>query len=60
MPVQLLGLPPACTGRTVEELGVDEQVLEVLTQAQPGPDRLALVGDRVMSFNRRPMRCGAR
>ena len=54
--VQLLGLPPGCTGRTVEELGVDEQVLEVLTQAQPGPDRLALVGDRVISFNRRPMR----
>ena len=30
--------------------------VEVLTAEQPGPDRLVLVGDRVLAFNRRPMR----
>ena len=53
---QLLGLPVDCVGRRLDELDVDAQLVEVLTSRQPEPDRLVLVGDRVLAFNRRPMR----
>ncbi len=53
---QLLGLPLDCVGRRLDELDVDAQLVEVLTSRQPEPDRLVLVGDRVLAFNRRPMR----
>ncbi len=51
----LLGLPGDCVGRTLEELGVDPQLRQVLTEGS-APDRLVLVSDRVLAFNRRPMR----
>lgn len=53
--LQLLKLPADCVGRTLEELDVQPQLRDVLTQAQPGPDRLVLVGERVVAFNRMPM-----
>jgi len=53
---QLLQLPSECVGRRLDELDLDPQVVEVLTASQSGPDRLVLVGDRVLAFNRRPMR----
>ena len=49
----LLDLPGDCVGRTLEELGVDPQLREVLTASSSEPDRLVLVGDRVLAFNRR-------
>jgi sensor histidine kinase regulating citrate/malate metabolism len=52
----LLDLPADAVGRSLGDLGVEAQVREVLTQTQPGPDRLVLVGDRVVAFNRMPMR----
>jgi len=53
---QLLQLPTECVGRRLDELDLDPQVVEMLTASQSGPDRLVLVGDRVLAFNRRPMR----
>ena len=53
---QLLGLPVDCVGRRLGELQLDPQLVEALTSRQPDPDRLVLVGDRVLAFNRRPMR----
>jgi two-component system, CitB family, sensor kinase len=52
----LLDLPSDCVGRSLDVLDLDDQVKEVLTHDQPGPDRLVLVGDRVLAFNRMPMR----
>ena len=54
--LSLLGLPADAPGRTLTDLEVDEQVRDVLTQKQSGPDRLLLAGDRVVAFNRMPMR----
>ncbi|MBA3780434.1 MAG: Spo0B domain-containing protein [Nocardioides sp.] len=53
---QLLQLPGDCVGRRLDDLDLGPQVVEVLSGAQSGPDRLVLVGDRVLAFNRRPMR----
>jgi two-component system CitB family sensor kinase len=53
---QLLQLPSECVGRRLDDLDLDPQVVEVLTASQSGPDRLVLVGDRLLAFNRRPMR----
>ncbi|HLN77917.1 MAG TPA: sensor histidine kinase [Nocardioidaceae bacterium] len=55
----LLGLPGDCVGRTLEELAVDPQLRQVLTEGSV-PDRLVLVDDRVLAFNRRPMRSRGR
>ena len=52
----LLQLPADCVGRRLDDLDVDPQLTEVLTSRQPDPDRLVLVGDRVLALNRRPMR----
>ncbi|MGH3834682.1 MAG: ATP-binding protein [Pseudonocardiaceae bacterium] len=57
---RLLALPPDCVGRDLDDLAVQEQLREVLTQTQPGPDRLVLVGERVLAFNRMPMRSHGR
>jgi sensor histidine kinase regulating citrate/malate metabolism len=51
----LLDLTPECVGRRLEALGLEEPVTSVLTHEQPGPDRLVMVGDRVLAFNRMPM-----
>jgi two-component system, CitB family, sensor kinase len=52
----LLQLPADSVGRRLDELDVDPQLGEVLTSRQPDPDRLVLVGDKVLAFNRRPLR----
>lgn len=54
--LELLGLPPDTVGRRLVELDVGEEVRQVLAASAPGPDRLVLVGARVLSFNRMPMR----
>jgi sensor histidine kinase regulating citrate/malate metabolism len=53
---QLLGLPLVGVGRRLDELDLDHELVEALTSRQPDPDRLVLVGDRVLALNRRPMR----
>ena len=53
---QLLGLRVDCVGRPLDELDLDPELVEALTSRQPDPDRLVLVGDRVLALNRRPMR----
>lgn len=56
---RLLGLPGDCVGRSLTDLAVDPAVRHVLTE-ETVPDRLVLVGDRVLAFNRRPMRSHGR
>lgn len=56
----LLELPMDCVGRSLEEVGVDAQLRDVLTHSQLEPDRLVLVGQRIVAFNRMPMRSRGR
>ena len=53
---QLLGLRVDCVGLRLDELELDAPLVEALTNRQPDPDRLVLVGDKVLALNRRPMR----
>ncbi|NMR30821.1 ATP-binding protein [Crystallibacter degradans] len=57
---QLLGLPLDCVGRNLDELDLMPQLREVLTRDQADADRLVLVGERVVVFNRMPMRSRGR
>jgi sensor histidine kinase regulating citrate/malate metabolism len=57
---ELLGLPADCVGQKLGALAVDAAVKEVLTREQPGPDRLVLVGDRMVVLNRVPIRSRGR
>jgi len=52
----LLDLPLDCVGRTLEDLRVEPVLFEVLTRDQEDEDRLVLVHDRVVVFNRKPLR----
>lgn len=52
----LLQLPTDAVGRRLEEMELDRELVELLSRAQSGPDRLVVVGDRVLALNRRPMR----
>lgn len=52
----LLQLPDDCVGRRLDDLDLDPQVVEVLSATHAGSDHLVLVGDRLLAFNRRPMR----
>jgi sensor histidine kinase regulating citrate/malate metabolism len=53
---ELLQLPGDCVGRSLDDLDLDPQVVEVLSATHAGSDHLVLVGDRLLAFNRRPMR----
>jgi two-component system, CitB family, sensor kinase len=57
---ELLGLPADCVGHKLGALAVDPAVKEVLTREQPGPDRLVLVGDRMVVLNRVPIQSRGR
>ncbi|MCW2134633.1 Sensor histidine kinase regulating citrate/malate metabolism [Arthrobacter sp. VKM Ac-2550] len=57
---RLLGLPLDCVGRNLDELDLMPQLREVLTRDQADADRLVLVGERVVVFNRMPMRSRGR
>ncbi|XAS69762.1 ATP-binding protein [Micrococcaceae bacterium Sec5.7] len=52
---RLLGLPADCVGKDLASVSVQPALQEVLTQDQPGPDRLVLVGERMVVLNRMPM-----
>ncbi len=51
----LLGLPRDSVGRTLEELDIEPVLHDVLTRKQDEADRLVLVNDRVVVFNRKPL-----
>lgn len=52
---ELLDWPSDCEGRTLSGLSIDASLREVLTETQRDPDRMVLVGERIVVFNRRPM-----
>ncbi len=56
----LLGLPADCVGQRLHSLSVEPALKDVLTREQPGPDRLVLVGDRLVVLNRVPIRSRGR
>jgi sensor histidine kinase regulating citrate/malate metabolism len=56
----LLGLPHDCVGKDLGSLAVPPLLREVLTGDQPGPDRLVLVGEKLLVLNRMPMRSHGR
>ena len=51
----LLDLPYDCVGSTLTDLPVDEQLRDVLTGRRQGTDLVSVVGDRVLTMNRKPM-----
>ncbi|MBO1269735.1 sensor histidine kinase [Arthrobacter cavernae] len=57
---EFLELPEDCLGRTLEEMAMQKQLREDLTTEQPDPDRLVLVGERLVVLNRKPMRSHGR
>jgi two-component system, CitB family, sensor kinase len=52
---RLLDLPADSVGRTLEELGVDRRLYEVLTGQTEGQDQIVLLGERVLTLNRAPV-----
>lgn len=54
--IDLLALPADCVGKTLEELDVMPQVSHALTTRQQQPDRQFLVSERVLVFNRMPVK----
>lgn len=52
---RLLGLSPDCVGKDIGSLAMEPALRDVLTTDQPGPDRLVLVGERLVVLNRMPM-----
>jgi two-component system, CitB family, sensor kinase len=53
--MRLLDLPADSVGRTIEDLGVDRRLYEVLTGRTEGQDQLVLLGERVLTLNRMPV-----
>ena len=49
----LLGLDEGVVGRSLDDLGLDEQVVTVLTAGTDSQDAVLLVGERVVVFNQR-------
>jgi sensor histidine kinase regulating citrate/malate metabolism len=50
-----LDLPYDCVGRSLSELSLEGPLKDVLTGRHEGTDLVALVGDRVLTLNRKPM-----
>ncbi|HEV3498133.1 MAG TPA: ATP-binding protein, partial [Actinomycetes bacterium] len=53
--MRLLGLPDDSVGRTLDDLGVDRRLYEVLTGQTKGQDQIVLLGERVLTLNRAPV-----
>lgn len=58
--IELLHLPQSCVGKTLDELDVAPQVSLALTTSQQQPDRQFLIGERVLVFNRMPVKTARR
>jgi len=54
--IELLQLPLDCVGQTLTDLDVAPQVTRALTTQQQQPDRQFLIGERVVVFNRMPVK----
>ncbi|MFI9811148.1 sensor histidine kinase [Saccharothrix variisporea] len=52
---ELLNLPEDAVGRSVDDLGVDERLRDVLTGRVTGADQVALGEGRVLTLNRMPL-----
>ncbi len=52
---ELLALPTGSAGRTLEELGCDRRLVDVLTGISAGQDQIVVTEDRVLTLNRRPI-----
>ncbi|WP_354180706.1 sensor histidine kinase [Arthrobacter sp. UYP6] len=52
---RMLSLPPGSVGRTLADMEIEPILQDVLTREQVGTDRLVLVNDRVLVFNRKPL-----
>ena len=52
----LLDLPADCVGRPVDELGLETDVVDVLSGRAAGIDVVVCTGDRVLVVNRRTAR----
>ncbi|WP_046471960.1 sensor histidine kinase [Allosalinactinospora lopnorensis] len=57
---ELLRLPPDAAGRTLSELGVEPDIYSVLTDRVQEPDRVVLMGDRLVTLNWMPLNSGDR
>ncbi|MFC4562113.1 ATP-binding protein [Nocardiopsis mangrovi] len=53
---ELLRLPSDPAGRTLSDLGVGPHLLGVLTDESERPDRVVVMGDRLVTLNRMPLR----
>jgi two-component system, CitB family, sensor kinase len=56
----LLQLPEDCVGSHLADLDLSPELNSVLTVDQPGADQLVLAGERMVAFNRMPIRSGDR
>lgn len=52
---ELLKLPAGVIGERAEDIAPNPQVLRLLTSDQESPDRLVIVGHRLLAFNRKPL-----
>ncbi|MBB4933822.1 sensor histidine kinase regulating citrate/malate metabolism [Lipingzhangella halophila] len=57
---ELLDLPGDAVGRTLDELGVDTEIRRVLTDEEQEPDRVVLMGERLVTLNSMPLNRGNR
>jgi two-component system, CitB family, sensor kinase len=53
--MRLLDLPADSVGQTLEDLGLDRRLYEVLTGQTEGQDQIVLLGERVLTLNRMPV-----
>ncbi|MFF9815208.1 SpoIIE family protein phosphatase [Streptomyces sp. NPDC014006] len=51
---RLLGLPAGGQGRSVQELGLPEPVMRLLSSPEAVTDEVLLAGDRLLAVNKRP------
>ncbi|UGY94628.1 ATP-binding protein [Streptomyces gobiensis] len=53
--VDLLRLPPGAPGSTLDELGIEPRLHDVLTGRVRGRDQVVVTGDRMITLNRMPL-----
>jgi two-component system, CitB family, sensor kinase len=53
--VDLLRLPPDAPGRTLDQLGIEPRLHDVLTGHVQGRDQVVITGDRMLTLNRMPL-----
>jgi two-component system CitB family sensor kinase len=51
----MLELPAECVGRSLQELGIEDRLRDVLTGAATRPDAVVFSGGRILTLNRKPV-----